>query len=76
MFRGTDLAALSAIGKAYRRAVGAFVRTGNPNVDGVPTWPAYTPERRTTMRFDVLTTPVDDLAGPERLLAQYCSRIS
>jgi para-nitrobenzyl esterase len=70
MFRGTDLATLADIGTAYRRAVGAFVRTGNPNADGIPAWPAYTPDRRTTMRFDVLTTPVDDLAGPERLLGQ------
>jgi carboxylesterase type B len=69
MFRGTDLAELAPLGRAYRRAVGAFVRTGDPNTDGVPTWPTYTPDRRTTMRFDTLITAVDDLARPERLVA-------
>jgi carboxylesterase type B len=69
MFRGTDLAALAPLGRVYRRAVGAFVRSGNPNTDGVPRWPTYTPDRRTTMRFDSLITAVDDLAGPERLVA-------
>jgi para-nitrobenzyl esterase len=69
MFRGTDLGAAAAVGCAYRRAVAAFVRTGDPNTEGVPAWPAYTPGSRTTMCFDVLTSAVDDPARPERLLA-------
>jgi para-nitrobenzyl esterase len=31
----------------------AFARNGNPNHDGIPYWPAYTPEKRATMIFDI-----------------------
>jgi len=30
----------------------AFARTGNPNTKGLPEWPAYTAENRSTMVFD------------------------
>ena len=30
----------------------AFARTGNPNMKGLPEWPAYTAENRSTMVFD------------------------
>ena len=29
-----------------------FARTGNPNGEGVPQWPAYTPDKKATMLFD------------------------
>ena len=29
-----------------------FARTGNPNGQGVPQWPAYTPDKKATMLFD------------------------
>jgi para-nitrobenzyl esterase len=30
----------------------AFARTGNPNTEGLPQWPSYTAENRSTMVFD------------------------
>jgi carboxylesterase type B/predicted acyl esterase len=30
----------------------AFARTGNPNTEGLPHWPAYSEEKRSTMFFD------------------------
>ena len=48
-----------------------FARTGNPNHDGLPHWPAYTSEQRATMYFD---TPCAVRNNPEgeglRLIAQ------
>jgi para-nitrobenzyl esterase len=35
------------------KAWAAFARSGNPNHDGIPQWPAYTPEKRATMIFDI-----------------------
>jgi len=40
-----------------------FARTGNPNHDGLPHWPAYTSEQRATMYFD---TPCAVRNTPER----------
>jgi len=34
----------------------------------LPHWAPYEPDRRTTMRFDSLVGPVDDLAGLARRL--------
>ena len=31
----------------------AFMRTGNPNCDAIPSWPAYNPEDAATMIFGV-----------------------
>jgi len=48
-----------------------FARTGNPNHDGLPHWPTYTAEHRTTMYFN---TPCEVRNDPEgeglRLMAQ------
>jgi para-nitrobenzyl esterase len=41
----------------------AFARTGNPDNPALPAWPRYETDRRTTMRFDRVVGPVDDLAG-------------
>lgn len=43
----------------------AFARTGNPNTDRLPEWPAYDPENRATMVFDtesrVQNNPYDEI---------------
>ena len=41
----------------------AFTRTGKPDNAALPAWPRYDADRRTTMRFDRVVGPVDDLAG-------------
>jgi para-nitrobenzyl esterase len=52
--------------KVSRRWV-AFARTGNPNIAGVPNWPAYTTERRSTLVIDSRDQVVDDPRREERL---------
>ena len=37
-----------------------FVRTGDPNHDGIDDWPRYDADRRATMRFDAVTKVVND----------------
>ena len=41
----------------------AFARTGNPNHDGIPQWPAYNIDNRATMvmdkEFKVVNAPFD-----------------
>jgi para-nitrobenzyl esterase len=68
MFRGVDPAAVEPLGHTFRRAVAAFVRTGNPNTAGVPKWNPYTPDDRRTMCFNTLTVTLTDPAQGERLL--------
>ncbi|WP_405741982.1 carboxylesterase family protein [Streptomyces sp. NBC_00028] len=47
-----------------------FAHRGRPAADGVPAWPAYTPQRRATMRLDAECTIVDDPDRTERLYWQ------
>ena len=44
----------------------AFARTGDPNHDGIPAWPAYDIDQRSTMHFDVPTTLRHDPAPEAR----------
>jgi para-nitrobenzyl esterase len=44
----------------------AFARTGNPSHPGLPDWPAYEPERRSTMLFDEECRVVEDPDAEER----------
>jgi para-nitrobenzyl esterase len=44
----------------------AFARTGDPNMKGLPAWPAFDLERRPTMIFDRHTRVDDDPRGRER----------
>jgi len=45
-----------------------FARTGNPNHDGLPTWPTYLSDRRAVMLFDQNCTVTNDLDAEERRL--------
>ncbi|MCU1271543.1 MAG: Carboxylesterase [Acidobacteriaceae bacterium] len=48
-----------------------FARTGNPNHNGLPHWPAYTSERRATMYFDAPCAVRNDPEGEGlRLIAK------
>jgi para-nitrobenzyl esterase len=49
-----------------RPAWAAFARTGSPCHDGIPTWPAYTTDRRATMWWDRDDRIVDDPFAAER----------
>jgi para-nitrobenzyl esterase len=42
------------------RTFAAFARTGNPDVEGYPHWPAYTLEKRDTFIYDVPARVVSD----------------
>jgi para-nitrobenzyl esterase len=44
-----------------RSAWTTFARTGTPVGDGLPAWPAWDPERRSTMVLDDPPSVVDDL---------------
>jgi len=49
----------------------AFAKTGNPDNDAIPHWPAYDTTKRATMTFDTNTRVVDD---PRGAIRQYWSR--
>lgn len=44
-----------------------FARTGSPNAEGLPQWPAYTAEARNVMIFDTNTRLANDPYREERL---------
>ena len=62
---GPDLWALS---EAMQDSWLAFARTGDPGHDAIPAWPAWEPEGRPVMRFDVERAVVADPYGDERAL--------
>lgn len=63
MLKGGDAEEMAALAKAMHGAWVAFARSGDPSHDGIPPWRPYEPMQRTTMRFDSITDPIDDLAG-------------
>jgi para-nitrobenzyl esterase len=63
MLAGADAGEMAALANAMHGAWVAFARSGDPNHDGLPPWRPYDATRRTTMRFDRISGPVDDLAG-------------
>jgi para-nitrobenzyl esterase len=60
---GPDALALSA---KMSSAWIAFARTGNPNVPGLPTWPAYEEAQRRTMLFNDSCEVATDPGARER----------
>ena len=44
----------------------AFARTGNPNADSIPEWPAYETEKRSTMVFGKETKVVEKFMDKQR----------
>jgi para-nitrobenzyl esterase len=60
------------VAKAMSRAIAAFARTGSPNVEGYPNWPAYNSKTRATMYFDVTPTVVND---PEADTSKFWSEL-
>jgi para-nitrobenzyl esterase len=56
------------VADAMHAAWTSFIRTGDPNCEAVPRWPAYDLERRATLVFNDVSEVVDDPAGAERRL--------
>ena len=52
--------------KTMSGSLAALAHTGNPNHAALPSWPAYTLDRRTTLCFHVTPTVEDDPGGAER----------
>jgi len=46
----------------------AFIRSGDPNTEGLPEWPAYDAKRRPVMEFGDRIGALDDPGGSERAL--------
>jgi len=64
MFTGEG--APEELADAMHRAWLAFAHTGDPNHGGIPSWPAYGAESRSTMHFDVGCTVQHDPAAELR----------
>jgi para-nitrobenzyl esterase len=58
--------ATRGLASVMSRAWASFARTGDPNHDGMPAWPAYDLPARSTMCFDTPSRVVDDPLGDER----------
>jgi para-nitrobenzyl esterase len=52
--------------KVMSGSLATFARTGSPNHEALPLWPAYTLDRRATMRFDAAPAVEDDPLDAER----------
>ena len=57
---------LWALSEAMQDAWLAFARGGDPNHDGLPDWPAWTPDDRPVLRFDLERRLEHDPHGAER----------
>jgi para-nitrobenzyl esterase len=59
-----------ALAQRMSEAWVSFARTGNPNHDTLPNWPAFTPGERATMIFDSQCRTVNDPYSEERRAMQ------
>ena len=64
----SQAAAAQALADRVSKTWATFARNGNPANDAIPTWPAYTAERRATMLLDDACRVVDDPDGEVRPL--------
>ena len=65
---GHRKAAAQALADRVSKTWATFARNGEPANDAIPTWPAYTAERRATMLLDDACRVVDDPDGEVRRL--------
>ncbi|MEO6917670.1 MAG: carboxylesterase family protein [Collimonas sp.] len=63
MMAGADMSQVDALSAMMRASWIGFIRNGNPNHAGIPPWPLFDAAHRATMRFDVVSGTVGDLAG-------------
>lgn len=69
---GDDTRDPQQVADAMSAAWIAFARRGSPNGPGLAEWPAFTPQKRSTMIFDVVSRSVDDpLRREHEVLAPY-----
>ncbi|MSV35447.1 MAG: hypothetical protein EXQ47_07595 [Bryobacterales bacterium] len=54
----------------------AFARTGNPNVKGLPKWPAYSDQARDTMLFNNVSRVVQDPDREPRVIMEKILKLS
>lgn len=66
MLAGGDAREMAALGRVVNAAWAAFVRTGNPEHEGLPYWPRYRAPERATLRIDRQVEVAGDLAGVGR----------
>jgi para-nitrobenzyl esterase len=65
---GKDLFPLQPLATAMHGAWAQFIRTGDPNGGGLPHWPRYDAERRSTLLIDRDSHVADDPGGAARVL--------
>jgi para-nitrobenzyl esterase len=65
---GNDLFPLQPLATAMHGAWAQFIRTGDPNGGGLPHWPRYDAERRSTLLIDRDSHVADDPGGAARAL--------
>ncbi|WP_406280440.1 carboxylesterase/lipase family protein [Embleya sp. NBC_00896] len=63
---GVEPKTLDGLGAAMHDAWISFIRTGDPNHAGLPTWERYTAPNRATMLFDATNTAGTDPVGPAK----------